>query len=348
LKKRFRVAITPVIQLAFVLASDKKVRVEYSAGKYYLQRRLVARRGAVEEAQFTLYIAHPHSATMSELDADTIGANLAMVLQDRPSAEMAAICARIATRFREVSGDPKAMKEFMYNHLQVSTETQDDVVAVPTEEPDVHSSPAPPPIVISTGSAQSQSAAELTDLVEQQQVRAANQATDLVGRIIHPQNHASSRTHRPGNNGEGDTSHDDVSTEPVTDEQAERGIRGEEEMKRRLSLPGGWAGFTLKGDVRSPGCGCDFIAERGGREVRIEVKTFAPNGRIIFTSRELREAATDGRTYYLVGLVDDGGSEKAWRTYIVPSPLVELLRIGSFSFEARLQLNADQLFALAT
>jgi hypothetical protein len=344
IRERFSVAITPVIQLAFVLASDATVRVEYSAGKYYLQRRLVGRRGAVEEAQFTLYIAHTRNATIGELDADAIGVHLANVLQDRPSAEMAAICARITTRFKEVSGDPKAMKEFMYNHLQVSTETQDDVVAEPqAQDAPTSGPPTPPPIVISTSSTHSQSESPLSELLQQQQVRAANEATELVNRIIRPQ----TRENPAENCGNGGK-REEESGGSITDEQAERGLRGEEEMKRRLSLPGGWAGFVFKDDVRSPGCGYDFVADRHGREVRIEVKTFTPNGRIMFTSRELREAATDGSSYHLIGLVDDGGPEKTWQTYLVPNPLIELLRIGSFSFEARLQLDADLLCGLAT
>ncbi len=348
LQERFSVALTPVIQLAFILAADKRIRVDYSARRYYLQRRLVAQRGAVEEAQFTLYIAHPQAATINDLDADAVGVHLATVLQDHPSAEMEAICARITTRFKEVSGDPEAMKEFMYNHLQVSTEVQDIVAAGPeTQEVDGQGPPTPPPIVVTSGSSQLERSGELSLLVEQQQERAATEATNLVGRITRPEVHGASSAHPQGQSGR-QPPDSGLSGEGITDEQAERGTRDEEEMKRRLCLPGGWAGFTFKADVRSPGCGYDFGAERSGHDVRIEVKTFSPNGRIMFTSRELREAATDGPTYFLVGLLDDGGPEKAWQSYLVPNPLGDLLRIGSFSFEARLQLDATQLCALAS
>jgi hypothetical protein len=169
LKERFAVSVVSVIRLAFVLASNPRIRVEYSAGKFYLQRRVLERRGAIEEAHFNLY-------------------------------------------------------------------------------------------------------------------------------------------------------------------------------KRRLLLPGGWAGLTFKQDVRSPGCGYDFVAESANGTVRLEVKTFTANGRVMFTSRELHEAAIEGSSYFLVGILDDAGPERSWKTFLLQNPLVDLLRIGTFAFEARLQLTADQLF----
>jgi hypothetical protein len=345
LRERFSVAVTRVIQLAFVLAIDRQVRVEYSTGKYYLQRQLLERRGAIEEAHFTLYVAHSERPAFYDLDADAIGVQLAFVLQDRPSAELVALCARIVTRFKEVSGDAQAMKEFMYNHLQVSTEAQEVINSAESPEEIQAAIPiSPPPIVISSDSILPGSGiTDLSALLLQQQERAASEATHLVGRIVAPMT-ASAANPQGGEpeSGEQQPNGND-SSEPITDLQAERGLHGEEEMKRRLCFPGGWSGFSFKRDVRSPGCGFDFIAERGGLDVRIEVKTFAVNGRIMFTSRELREAASDGRTYFLIGLLDDGGPERFWQAFLIQNPIVELLRKGTFAFEARLQLDAQDL-----
>ena len=130
----------------------------------------------------------------------------------------------------------------------------------------------------------------------------------------------------------------------ITSEQEERGLRGEEEMKRRLTLPGGWSGFSLEQDVRSNGCGFDFLAKRGGGNVRIEIKTFTTSGRILFTGRELREAAVDGDTYYMIGFLDDGGPASSWKTLLLQNPLLVLLREGIFALEERLVVEAKALF----
>src|SRR3989442_8500183 len=101
-----------------------------------------------------LNVASPNQPSFENLDADAVGVHLASVLQDRPSAELAAICARIATRFKEVRGDPQAMREFMYTHLQVSTETQDGVASVELDGIDETTLGAPPPpIVVGTDTA---------------------------------------------------------------------------------------------------------------------------------------------------------------------------------------------------
>jgi hypothetical protein len=65
------------------------------------------------------------------------------------------------------------------------------------------------------------------------------------------------------------------------------------------------------------------------REARIEVKIFTNNGRMIFTSRELHEAARDGLNYFVVGLLDDGRSDYEWRSLLLQNPLALLLSEGS-------------------
>ena len=78
--------------------------------------------------------------------------------------------------------------------------------------------------------------------------------------------------------------------------------------------------------------------------MRIEVKTFTTNGRILFTGRELREAAVDGDTYYMIGFLDDSGPESSWKTLLLQNPLLVLLREGTFALEERLVVEAKALF----
>jgi len=345
LHERFQVAATSSIHLAFVLVSDPEIRVEYTAGRYYLQRRLVGGRGAIEVAHFTLYIAHAGRPPFSDLDADAVGAYLSLVLQDRPSAEMTALCARIATRFKEVSGDVKAMKDFMYNHLQVSAETQEAIESKETAEVTAGKSLPPPPIVISSGSTTSDSAAkELIALITEHQNQVSTQATHVVSSLVAKKSAGGNGSPIVGGGSEDNKGTWSPNSGQITSEQEERGLRGEEEMKRRLTLPGGWSGFSLEQDVRSNGCGFDFLAKRGGGNVRIEIKTFTTNGRILFTGRELREAAVDGDTYYMIGFLDDGGPAGSWKTLLLQNPLLVLLREGIFALEERLVVEAKALF----
>src|SRR5205823_6576359 len=64
----------------------------------------------------------------------------------------------------------------------------------------------------------------------------------------------------------------------VTAEQQLRGRRGEEEIRRRLLLPGGWEGFVFLEDHRQPPRGYDFLASFGNEAAKLEVKTFTSGG----------------------------------------------------------------------
>jgi len=132
----------------------------------------------------------------------------------------------------------------------------------------------------------------------------------------------------------------------VSPEQQARGKRGEEEIKRRLKLAGGWAGFVLLEDKRSEDCGYDFLSNMGGRQIELEVKTFTLDGRIFVTANELRAAAEDQDGYYLIGVLDDGTAEVEWCTFIVSNPLQVLLSKGEFDIEAKLQAPAADIFEI--
>ena len=76
----------------------------------------------------------------------------------------------------------------------------------------------------------------------------------------------------------------------VTPEQESQGKIGENEIKRRLEeqpdgipIPGHSGVLRLIADRRDDGCGYDFLCSLDTRQVKLEVKTFMENGRIVVT-----------------------------------------------------------------
>ena len=132
----------------------------------------------------------------------------------------------------------------------------------------------------------------------------------------------------------------------ISPQQQARGKQGEEEIKRRLELPGGWAGFVFVEDKRSEDCGYDFLGKMGERQVKLEVKTFALDGRIIVTATELHAAAESKDDYYLIGVLDDGKPEAEWSTSIICNPIQVLLSKGEFDIEAKLHAPAADIFEI--
>ena len=49
------------------------------------------------------------------------------MFQDRPTADLTAMFARATVRYKDLKGDPIAMKEFMYTHLGVSSEIMEAI-----------------------------------------------------------------------------------------------------------------------------------------------------------------------------------------------------------------------------
>jgi hypothetical protein len=81
--------------------------------------------------------------------------------------------------------------------------------------------------------------------------------------------------------------------------------------------------------------------------VRLEVKTFRADGRVIVTNRELQAAAEYKGDYYLVGVCDSGAIPPSqWTTYLMPDPLSRLMSLGRFVVEAKLQADVESLFGL--
>jgi len=109
-----------------------------------------------------------------------------------------------------------------------------------------------------------------------------------------------------------------------------------------LELPGGWKGFTLVDDKRGVRCGYDFLCDMGDREVKLEVKTFTRDGRVVVTKLELQEAAASQDDYYLIGILDNGKPEYDWDTFKLRNPIDTLLTKG----QAKLQVSAANIFNL--
>ncbi|MEX2110725.1 MAG: DUF3883 domain-containing protein [Gemmatimonadaceae bacterium] len=131
---------------------------------------------------------------------------------------------------------------------------------------------------------------------------------------------------------------------PITTEQERRGKRGEEEFLRRVSSEGGWSSMTLIADRRRDGCGYDFLCHREGKEIKVEVKTFAPEGRVIITPTELNEARASGEDYHLIGILDDGQDPSQWKASLRVDPSRTLLERATWQVSANLTIPASDVF----
>ena len=95
----------------------------------------------------------------------------------------------------------------------------------------------------------------------------------------------------------------------------------------------------------SPATGYDFVCRQGEREVKVEVKTFTADGRVILSANELRAAALVGDDYYLIGFIDNG-SQQTWASRILQNPLPQLLDKGRFDLDVKPQAKAGDVFSL--
>jgi len=111
-------------------------------------------------------------------------------------------------------------------------------------------------------------------------------------------------------------------------------------------MPGGWADMVLVADRRHERCGYDFLCKTAGREVKLEVKTFLPNGRVIVTTDELCEAAASGADYFLLGVLDDGGPATRWKTMLIRNPFPTLVKRGKLTIKTKLEAPASDVFDL--
>jgi hypothetical protein len=336
---RFEIRAVRNLRISFSLRNDSTITATVDYRHFYLQSELAARARGGRERRFTLYVKGTDSTTIADIDADELGEILATVFDDTAGAEMKGTFARIVARYQAENGSESEMQEYLYSNLGISYEAQDSAKAILSGEVvTAPAAPAPPPAQVhksvtpETGADPAQS---IADSLLKHQAQILGKATSFVSTFT--------TTHsRP--TGSRATANVSQSASPISPEQQKRGLEGEEEIKRRLQLPGGWEGLSLTRDRRDDGCGYDFLCALSGQEVMLEVKTFIPGGRIFVSTPELRMAFTAGKDYYLVGVVHESIPPHEWSTHLLCDPGAKLLLNGEFDIQAQLKLQASDLF----
>jgi hypothetical protein len=347
LKERFDVKVSERLVVSFSLIANPSLCRTVDFSKFYLRRRVVPGTGAVEEAQYTLYVVGSEKDSLASLDADALGQAIAPIFfADRVSEDIAGLFSRIAYRYQQTNGNLDELQEFLLYHLGISREAQDMARALMLGEAGEIGKgvTAPPPLITVPLKPQENLNMPQTirQTVDKHQEILGQKLSDIVRRFA------------PSGSGEGQVPSGAGSQEGraasmrpsvrITVEQQNRGKRGEAEIKRRLQLPGGWEGFTLVADKTKEDCGYDFLCAVSGRQVKLEVKTFTIDGRVFVGSAELQAAAANQDDYYLVGVLDDGKPEYEWRTFLIPNPISTLLGRGEFDVEATLHAQASEIF----
>lgn len=345
LRERFEVKAVDRLTVSYSLIGDSKVAQTIEFPKFYLQRRVVPGPGAVQEAYYILYVAGRASISLTspDLDADALGASLAPLFLDGMSEELAGLFPRIVSRYYHRRGEAEEMREFLHRQLGISEEAQELAGAVISGE--TVSVPAPPPPVkvvrpIGTVGSSDTDKQDLRKKIQAHREEITQKTHTLVPELVDDPREKPSEP--------GDATHDStpVKRARITPDQELRGKRGEEEIKRRLEQSGGWEGFKLISDVRNEGCGYDFLCKQNGQRVMVEVKTFSFDGQIFMTNTELQVAASNRGDYYLIGVLDDGGSAREWRTFYIQDPITTMLVEGSFDIQATLKAPAAKVFHL--
>ena len=348
LRERFSVHASDHLRVLFSLSDTNEHSQEIEFPKFYLDKRTIQSRGAIEEYHYKLYLEGTKHNDIFDIDADALGEVLAPIFLDGTSDDLKEIFPRIANRYQFVRGNPSEMVEYLYNQLGVSKEAQETALLMITgkyEQTIQTPIPPPPPIKIITkeGTKVDDSYRNLREKISDHKNK-IEQKTNIFIKTIENATESNKKKLEATDTGS-PISGPDRQNE-ITPEQQDRGKKGEEEIKRRLKLPGGWEGFLLIKDRRLDGCGYDFLCSRNDRNVKIEVKTFIENGRVIFTSRELQEAAISKKDYYLIGILDTVKPQYEWPSYIIQDPIHLLLQSGEFDIQAKLQASAAKIFEL--
>jgi len=350
LRERFEVKTNDHLTVSFSVIAEPSVQRSVDFPKFYLPRRIVPGEGAVEEAHYVLYIAGSAKDSVADLDADALGQALAPVFfVDRVTEDLAGLFPRIAYKYQQAKGKLDEIRDFLYYQLGISREAQEAAMAVVSGDttkigPALVAPPMPVKIITQPIMATEQQGGVQQSIDKHQQT-----LSQRLTEILQPLASTGSSTIRTPSGVTGLVGHPSRGGRIViTDEQQDRGKRGEEEIKRRLQLPGGWAGFSFVADKRSEDCGYDFLGKIGEHQVKLEVKTFTIDGRIIITVPELRAAAESQDDYYLVGVLDDGKPEAEWCTFIASNPIQVLLSRGEFDIEAKLHAPAADIFEIDT
>jgi hypothetical protein len=341
LKERFEVFTTDRLTVKFTLSQDPSLERSADFSKFYLQRIPLEKSGAIRENHYSLYAVAADNAHLKDLDGDALGSAIAALFSDGTREDYSQTFARLISRFQAEGGSAESMKAFLVDSLGISEEAQDLARDDMTED---HSAeidwPLVPPVaMIVSANAPSAEMPLLNQQFELQKSSALETFNNLMGRITSGVSTDSSPTSTSAPRAPG------IARPEVTREQEARGKKGEEEFLRRISMTGGWMGFSLVSDTRESAVGYDFLCLQGDLEVRVEVKTFLPNGRIVLSANEVRAAAFGGDTYYLVGLIDSGPAP-AWDSRILQNPISRLLERGSFDVDVKLEATAVSIFDL--
>ena len=333
LKERFTVKTIDTLHISFYLSEDPSIERTIEFPYFYLQRRNEPVRG-IATAHFTLFVAGNGKEKIRDLDCDALGEVLIPVfLLDEANNELRALFPRIVSRYQHEYSHADKMRDFMLHQLGVSIDLQDtEAVRIRGELRAEPPPPPPPPTVVQPPPVNT----DQEDDEKQRHEEELNEEMKKIKVIV---------TGQPSNGLETDDgeSPPEGSGEP-TPEQQSRGTRGELEIERRTSCAGGWAGFTFLEDLRDSGVGFDFLCRKNGRDVKVEVKTFTPNGRIFFTQRELQVAAVTQDDYYCIGILDEGNSPEKWRSFVLQNPIRTLMEVGSFRLTSSLSANASEIF----
>jgi hypothetical protein len=355
LKERFEVVTSESLMVSVFLTEDPTMGDTIHFRNFYLNRRTVQLTSAIEEYHFTLYVEGPNSLSFADIDADALGEVLSHVFTDRVTDEILGFFPRITSRFQKAMkvADPSFMEDYLHLQLGISRETQSAAKSMFQGDYVVPSRVIPPPpkavhIEFKPAADAGATNENMDALFDKHQNELNKKAEKMLEGLGQKQfgseggggkDGGKDRGKKAGGGGGGLAA-------KVSFDQKQRGLRGEEEFKRRLSTKGGWEGFELSKDTRNDGCGYDFLCNKGGETVKVEIKTFTEKGYISVTNLELIEAFKSGLSYYLIGIMDTGGPEFEWRSFILRAPADHLLRLGTFEIETRLQLGAEEFLGL--
>jgi hypothetical protein len=348
LKERFRVLTAPDLTVRFKILENPNIERDVNYPNFYLQRILIERRGAVEEYHYVLHVSGTKNISVLDLDGDALGEALIPIFLDGVTDDLKGMFPRIASRYQNVKGNRQEMEEFLYYQLGISKEAQEMAWAMLSGEAavapvEVLKSPPPAKVSPSTQTQGGIDQGPIGQKLSEQSQKLEEKVKGFIQKLVTQVDTAGVVV--PGGQ-QAAGGEPTIKIGEVTPEQKERGKRGEDEIKRRLELPGGWMGFSLVSDMTKQGCGYDFHCKLDNREVQVEVKTFTRNGKIVVTALELREAALRKKDYYLVGVLDNRKAEYEWPTFVMQNPVYALLRGGEFDFQTKLELTPSDLFDL--
>ncbi len=293
LNERFDVFTSEALSVSVTLVSDTSLGGVIRFRNFYLAKKVVPLSGAAEEYHFSLIVEGQDNITFDTLDADALGEILTQVFMDRVTDEALGYFPRITSRFQQcrIKGDLSPMQDYLHLQLGIPVENQDSVNGLLSGEyaPAPAAVIPPPPkakVIVPEAKRPGESATTMEDIKQKHHSGTTSKLSDMIAQIL------SGGTSNGGTNNTGSSprnSHS-ISDSKVTREQQVRGLKGEDELKRRLMTDGGWEGFTLLRDTRQEKCGFDFLCLKNTAEVKVELKTFTENGYISVTNKELFES----------------------------------------------------------